>query len=147
MIKIHMLRAQHDHALDMAERLLQLVDHYDSRTAAIPIFMHLNRLLGLLRVHIALEDIELYPALMASPDAGVTRAARCHADEICELAKDIECFARHWSCAERIAANIDEFRETAHRLLLVLAVRIERENLELYPLAEAETQRRPPKAA
>ena len=141
MTKIDHLRSQHDDALAMAERLLVLVDHYDRRTAAIPILMQLNRLLGLLRVHLAHEHVQLYPALMASPEAEVVRAALRHADEMGGLAIDIECFARQWACADDISANIDEFRDATHRLVLELAVRIERENLYLYPLAETEAKR------
>ena len=131
----------------MADRLLQLVDQYDPRTAAIPILMQLNRLLGLLRVHLAYENVQLYPALMASPDAEVVRTARRHVDEMGGLAIDLECFARNWSCAEGIAASIDEFREAARRLVLALSDRIDREDLHLYPLAEAEARRRGRKAA
>ena len=47
----------------MAERLVELAGNFDARTAAIPLLMQLNRLLGLLRVHLAHEDVELYPAL------------------------------------------------------------------------------------
>ena len=40
-----------------------------------------------------------------------------------------------------IAGSIDEFRNAAHGLLMELAVRIERENQYLYPLAEREVER------
>ena len=147
MIKIDHLRSQHDDALAMAERLLDLVDQFDRRSAAIPVLMQLNRLLGLLRVHLALEEVQLSPLLMASPDSKVARTARRHADERDQLAIDLECFARSWPGAESIAANFDRFRDAAHQLVLALAVRIERENLYLYPLAEAEAQRQAPQAA
>ena len=145
MVKIDFLRAQHDEALAMADRLIELADHYDPRTAAIPILMQLNRLLGLLRVHLAHEDVDLYPALIASPDPRVARTAQKFVDEMGGLAFDFEWFARRWSCSVSIAGNIDEFREGAHQLMLALAVRVERENLYLYPLAE--TQRNERRAA
>jgi hypothetical protein len=109
--------------------------------------MQLNRLLGLLRVHLALEDVQLYPLLMAGPDSKVARTARRHADERDRLAVDLECFARNWPCADSIAANFGKFRDAAHQLVLALAVRIELENLYLYPLADAEAQRQSPQAA
>lgn len=147
MIKIDMFRAQHSDALAMADRLIELVDHYDPRTAAIPILLQLNRLLGLLRVHLAHEDIELYPMLTASRDPHMARVSQRYVDEMGSLANDLEWFARHWPCSASIAANIDEFREGAHQLMLALAVRIERENVQLFPLVEAELQRRPQRAA
>jgi Hemerythrin HHE cation binding domain len=135
MEKFDILRSQHDDALAMADRLIELVDHYDPRMAAIPILMQLNRLLGLLRVHFAFEDVELYPALMASNDPLAARTAKRFVDETAKLAIEFECFARRWSCSASIADDIDGFREGAHGLLLTLAVRIEQENLYLYPLA------------
>lgn len=138
MVRIDVLRAQHDEALAMAERLVELAGNFDARTAAIPLLMQLNRLLGLLRVHLAHEDVELYPALMASGDPQAVRTAERFGDEMGGLAIEIECFARRWSCSASIAANIDEFRQEAHQLLLALAVRIERENLHLYPLLKAD---------
>jgi hypothetical protein len=74
---------------------------------------------------------------MSSPDPEATRTAQRFSDEMGGMAIAFECFARRWSCSASIAANIDEFREEMHELLLAMAVRIERENLCLYPLVEA----------
>lgn len=142
MINIQILRHQHDAALLMADRLIDLVDHYDPRTAAIPILMQLNRLLGLLRVHLAHEDVELYPKLIESSDPEVARTASAFVTEMGSLAIDLEWFALRWSCSASIAGNIDEFREAVHQLALALTGRIERENRYLYPLAETETKMR-----
>ncbi|WP_294122716.1 hemerythrin domain-containing protein [Sphingomonas sp.] len=147
MVKIDILRAQHDDALAMADRLIELVDHYDPRSAAIPLLMQLNRLLGLLRVHFAHEDVELYPALTAARDPLVARTAQRFVEEMGGLAIELECFARRWSCSASIAGNIGEFRESAHQLMMTLAARIERENRILYPLVEAEAARQSRKAA
>ena len=136
MVNTQILRQQHDAALVMADRLIDLVDNYDPRTAGIPILMQLSRLLGILRVHLAHEDVELYPRLMASPDPNIARTACAYVAEMGGLAIDLECFVRHWSCSASIAGNIEEFREGVHELILALAVRIERENRYLYPLAE-----------
>ena len=141
MIKIDILRAQHDEALAMADRLIELVDHYDPRSAAIPVLMQFNRLLGLLRVHFAHEDVELYPTLTASHDPLVARTAQRFVDEMGGLAIELECFARRWSCSASIAGNIEEFREAAHQLMMTLTVRIERENRILYPLVEVEARK------
>jgi len=136
MIKIDILRRQHDAALDMAQRLLELIDGYRAGTPTYSILMQLNRLYGVLRVHLAHEDVELYPALTASPDPDVARTARHYVEEMGGLALDLECFARHWSCSASITSNFDEFRQAAQDLMLALAVRIERENQYLYPLAD-----------
>jgi hypothetical protein len=136
MVNMQILRQQHDAALSMADRLIDLADNYQQGTQAIPILMQLNRLLGILRVHFAHEDVELYPHLMGSSDAAVARTATAYFAEMGGLATDLEYFSRHWSCSVRIAGNINEFRHDLHELMLTLAVRIERENRYLYPLAD-----------
>lgn len=147
MVNTEILRQQHDAALLMADRLIDIVDNYDPRTAAIPILMQLNRLLGILRVHLAHEDVELYPKLIESSDPEVARTAAAFVAEMGSLAIDLEWFAQHWSCSASIAGNIDEFREGAHQLVLALAVRIARENRYLYPLAESDSEMRHRNAA
>jgi hypothetical protein len=133
------LRRQHDAALDMSNRLFDLMDSYDGCRDAFAIAMQLNKLVGLLRIHLAQEDLQLYPALVASKDEDVARLARGFANELGGLATKLEIFALHSSCSASIVSNFDEFREEASTLLLKLAVRIEREDRYLYPLADAAT--------
>ena len=136
MVKTDVLRHQHDDALAMVQRLLELIDEFRPGHSAYPIMMQLNRLYGILRVHLAQEDIVLYPRLLASTDMEVVRTARQFVDEMGSLSVDMECFARHWASADGIVSNFAEFREAAHELLLRLAVRVELEDRRLYPLAE-----------
>ncbi|HYC95123.1 MAG TPA: hemerythrin domain-containing protein [Sphingomicrobium sp.] len=138
MAKLNILRGQHDDALNMAQRLVELIDGYEAGAPAHQILMQLNRLYGVLRVHLAHEDVELYPFLLKSADPKVARIARLYVEEMGNVALDLECFAQHWSCSASIATNFQEFREAAHDLLIALVVRIERENQYLYPLAEAD---------
>lgn len=142
MSKLDLLRQQHDSALAMAQRLLELIEAYRPGGPGYPILIQLNRLYGLLRVHLALEDIQLYPALMSSGDRSVARTARRYVDEMGGLAAEMESFARHWSCSASITGNFAEFREAAHDLVLALAVRIERETQQLYPLVEVAMESR-----
>ncbi|HVF38077.1 MAG TPA: hemerythrin domain-containing protein [Sphingomicrobium sp.] len=138
MSRIDLLRRQHDDALAMADRLVDLIDNFRGGQTVYPIIMQLNRLTGLLRVHLAHEDVELYPRLIASGDPTVARIAKLYVEEMGGLAGELEQFARCWSCSASISVGFDEFREGVHQLMLALAVRIERENLYLYPLAESE---------
>jgi hypothetical protein len=137
MVKMEILRGQHHAALAMAERLLELVHEYRPGHSGVAILIQLNRLYGILRLHLAQEDVQLYPALMASPDPRVAHVAQRYVDEMGGLALDLECFAQHWSCSASIVNNFDEFRDATCDLISRLAVRIERENVQLYPLADA----------
>jgi hemerythrin-like domain-containing protein len=131
------LRRQHDAALAMSDRLLDLMDSYDGGRDTYAIAMQLNRLVGLLRIHLAQEDVHLYPALAASGDPAVSQLALAYANEMGGQAIELEIFAQHWSCTASIAGAFDEFRKEADALLLAIAARIERENRYLYPLADA----------
>jgi len=137
MMKMDLLRRQQDAVLNLAHRLLDLIDAYQDGNPGFPILMQLHRLFGVLRVHLALEDVELYPQLTASPDAKTASTAQLFSDEMGGLAEQLECFARQWSCSAGITSNFEEFREAAHDLVLSLAIRIERERHFLYPLARA----------
>ncbi len=121
----------------MSDRLFDLIESYDGGRDAFDIAMQLNKLVGLLRIHLAQEDLQIYPELAGSPDEKVARLARSYANEMGGLAIELEIFAKHWSCSASIVSHFDEFREAANILLLTLAVRIERENRYLYPLVEA----------
>ena len=136
MFKIDILLRQHDAALAMTQRLLELVDDFDPELGAYAILVQFNRLVGILRVHLVHEDVELYPRLMASDDPLVAQTAQAYVDEMGGLATDLEDFTRRWNCSASIASNFEEFRESIYDLMLALAVRIERENQYLYPLAE-----------
>jgi len=131
------LRRQHDAALVMSGRLFDLIDSYAGGRDAFAIAMQLTRLVGLLRIHLAQEDVQLYPSLIASEDPEVAKLARIYAEEMGGLATELEIFAQHWSCSASIGGAFDEFREDAHMLLMALSVRIEREDRYLYPLVDA----------
>jgi len=143
MTSMDLLRDQHDAVMAMAQRLLDLIDDYRPGMPGYPILMQLNRLYGILRVHLAQEDVVVYPRLLASSDPAIAGKARAFVDEIGDLAIHLECFARHWSTSASIVTRFAEFREAAQELVMRLAVRIELETRELYPLAEmSETARR-----
>ena len=141
------LRNQHSDALAMFDRLFDLMDGYDGGRDAFEISLQMGKLVGLLRIHLAQEDVQLYPRLMASPDEQVARMARSYAAEMGDLAIELEIFAAHWSCSASIVSNFEEFRDDANSLLLQLAVRIEREDRHLYPLADAAAAEQARKAA
>ena len=134
------LREQHDAALAMARRLLELVDCYQPGSSAYPILLQVNRLFGFLRAHLAQENAGLYRDMAASKDRRVAKAAKSFAKEMGRLAVEIEDFTRHWCCTAAISRGFEEFRESVNNLVLAISVRIERENRLLYALAELQDE-------
>lgn len=137
MARTDTLRRQHDRAMEIAQHLRTMTRHYRRRDDAVSIATELARLLGLLRIHLAQEDQSLYPAMMASSDPQAATLARDYQREMGDLALVLEGFMQRWCSSTVIALKIDEFRTDLDRLLTALALRIERENQFLYPLADS----------
>lgn len=133
---INAMRRQHDCAEEMAASLLELITSYRDEYDAIGIARRIGKLNALLRVHFAIEDSTLYPAMVTGPDRHAAVLAVQFAEEMGALAESFEDFARRWSGPTAIATLFDEFRDEATALLAALGARIERENDLLYPLAE-----------
>ena len=130
------MRRQHGTAQDVAASLMAAVASYRDRYDAVPIARLVGKLNALLRVHLAYEDLVLYPMLMRSRDPQVAGLAHWFHDEMGALAPQFEEFARRWSGPTVIDMMFDRFRDEATEILAALGARIERENNQLYPLAD-----------
>ena len=131
------LRQQHDMATVSARHLRDLVRRHRPGDDTLAIATDLARLLGVLRVHLAEEDEYLYPALIATNDGIAAELAERYRAEMGSLAWDVEEFMLHWSSSAVIALNFASFKSDLDRLLGALEARIKRENLSLYPVADA----------
>lgn len=85
--------------------------------------------------HLKCEDWALYPRLKASGDSELIRITREFELEMGDLAADFAAYDDKWTVEQVAAAWPDFCRETVI-MLDMLAVRIEREESDLYPLAE-----------
>lgn len=130
------LRRQHDAILALASDLTDaqstLATHAEAALAAT----RLAKLTGVLNLHLAAEDRALYPQLRASSDPAVAETARRFMREMGGLAKVYAEFAARWRSATTILADPEGFRTETAAVLSALGTRIERENTELYPLAD-----------
>ena len=136
LLKIEAMRRQHDEAEKIAAEIMGFMGSYRDEYDAIPIARLLGKLNALLRVHCAYEDSVLYPAMMTSGDGEAAALARRFDEEMGTLAMQFEEFVRRWSGPTVIAAMFERFCEEATALFGTLAARIERENDQLFPLAE-----------
>ena len=101
--------------------------------------------------HLKCEDWALYPRMQSSGDAEVMRIARIFVDEMGHIAGDFAAYDARWT-PEAVEADWDGFRGETIGILDALGMRIEREEQQLYPLAErlpigGERQAPPPRAA
>lgn len=92
---------------------------------------------AVIKLHLAVEDQALYPALQRSGDAALARMGRQYQDEMGPLAQAYEAFARRWNTAQRLQGDPEGFRADANDVLRRLHERMQRENREFYPRIEA----------
>jgi len=91
---------------------------------------------AVIRLHLAAEDRVLYPTLTKSEDPRMAQIGREFQEEMGGLAAVYTAFASRWNLASKIAADPQGFRDEANTVFKALHLRVQRENRELYPLAE-----------
>lgn len=89
-----------------------------------------------IKLHLAAEDRMLYPALGRASDPVITQTGQRFQQEMGGLASAYGAFARQWNLAGKIAGDPQGFRGDANTVFKALHQRVQRENRELYPLAE-----------
>lgn len=128
------LRAEHDALATLSRILMELVDRPHS-----PRPTELASVRGMLRDtlvrHLKCEDWVLYPRLKASGDAALIQMATEFVAEVGDIAGDFQVYDGKWT-EEEVVADWPGFCNETRAVLSLLAVRIERENEDLYPAVE-----------
>lgn len=127
---------QHKALLEVAETIIERLDADRLATDAEEVSLDLSRLLGLLTLHLAMEDNVLYPQLLKKDDPVVFETARRFMDEMGGISGEAKSFVEKWPSAAAIQTASEEFVTDASQLLMVLSERIDREDRELFPLLE-----------
>jgi hypothetical protein len=91
---------------------------------------------SLIKLHLAVEDTVLYPALQNGKDALLARMGKKYQDEMQNIAASYMGFARRWNTSATVAQNPEGFRLDANQVLKVLHNRMQKENTEFYPAIE-----------
>lgn len=137
MWRIAQLQNQHEACLAIVQDIRSRAAHIADRAAAVEITLMLARLTGILRIHLALEDEILYPALRKSNDIRTAEIGERYWREMGGLADVFLDFVDRWKRADVLLAEQTRFRSEAAGVFKALAERIEREHREVYPMAEA----------
>ncbi len=129
------LRAEHAALATLSQFLMAMVSAPEP-----PRPTELAAVRGMLRDtlvrHLKCEDWVLYPRLMTSGDAGAATLARAFEAEMGCIAADFAAYDDRWNTA-RAVTEWAAFRAETAAILGALGGRIDREDQELYPLAEA----------
>lgn len=90
-----------------------------------------------IKLHLAVEDRALYPAVARSADADLARKGREFQEEMDAIAAAYEGFAKRSNNARSLELDERGFRDDANTVLRRVHERMQRENRDLYPRIEA----------
>ncbi len=79
-----------------------------------------------------MEDKSLYPRLLAHSDPSIKAMTQRFIDEMGGIAKVLEDYKSKWMTVAKIQANPVDFVNETHGIIDALAMRIAKENDELY---------------
>ncbi|GLQ49779.1 hemerythrin domain-containing protein [Dyella flava] len=91
---------------------------------------------SVIKLHLAAEDRVLYPALINAADPRIAHTGKQFQEEMGDLAQAYTAFVSRWNLPAKISKDPQGFRSDANNVFKALHLRVQRENRELYPLAE-----------
>ena len=91
-----------------------------------------------IKLHLAVEDQVLYPALQRGDNPDLARLGRQYQSEMASIASAYDAFARRWNTAENVRRNAQGFRDEANVVLRRVFERMQREDHDFYPRIEEE---------
>jgi hemerythrin-like domain-containing protein len=134
------LHGQHRAIVRLASDLMSVVGEVRTRQDALEARLLLERLDRVLGLHLELEDRTMMPALMSSPDPKTRALAADCVEEMGGLAQVWNGHLATWA-VEQIHGEPDRFASATRSLMEAVARRVDREERELYPVAEAVADR------
>jgi len=129
------LQDEHQQLLALAQQLSQAVASSEPPPQT-ELFELRSNLASTLIAHLKTEDWALYPELFRNEDATVSTTARRFNDEMGGLASDFSVYSSRWTTMT-IPANWTAFCSESREIIDALVKRIECEEAQLYPLAQA----------
>lgn len=125
-------RTQHDDILRAAG---EISGHLKGQVDAAAVRKLLSALAGKVNFHLAMEDEALYPRIQRTGDATAKARATKFKNEMGGLGKVFTDYNNKWQVTA-IRSDLEGFTNETRKVFGALAKRIERENADLYPLAD-----------
>lgn len=131
-------RFKHEH-VDILESIatLRRLTQAGVLDNAVQIAQRVVAMSSLIKLHLAVEDRLLYPALQKGGDAALARLGQRFQQEMGTIASAYLGFARRWNTADALRADEAGFRANANLVLRQVYERMQRENHDFYPRIEA----------
>jgi iron-sulfur cluster repair protein YtfE (RIC family) len=135
-MNIDKFKHQHIDILSAIADLRKLVQSGIANHAA-DIAQRIVAMSGIIKLHLAVEDRVLYPALEASGNSQLAGMGQKYRQEMDGIAGSYLNFAAKWNTPRQLAEEPEAFREEANQVLKALYDRMKREDREFYPAIEA----------
>lgn len=132
---IERFKSQHVEILSRIDALRKLV-HAGIESNVDAIAQQIKDLGTVVKLHLAIEDRILYPAVRQSPDAAISAMGNAYQNEMQGIANEYIRFTSKWSDPKQLAADPESFRAAANHVLKNVYQRMQRENHEFYPAIE-----------
>ena len=129
-------RKQHGELLNVAKSMAKLLNAEQLKRDATEVRRLLSVLHGKLSVHLVMEDKSLYPRLLNHHDAEIRATTQRFIDEMGTLAGVFKNYVTKWPTPGAIQANPETFISETGAVFEALGGRIQRENNELYVMAD-----------
>jgi hemerythrin-like domain-containing protein len=136
MRKTETLYRQHQEIMAVAQQLSGKLKPAAVQADAAGVRSLLSEMIGKLKLHLAMEDKSLYPALLEAKDAKVVATCRKFMSEMGGIADVVKKYGETYSSPQALASNPDDFIRDTKGLLAALSERVRREESDLYPMAE-----------
>jgi len=102
------------------------------RAAAMRISELINKLTGVLNMHLASEDSFVYPKLLEHPDNTIRTITRAYMDEMRSIAAAYTEFHTKYKTPSKLLADVEGFKASFKTIRDALILRMDREEKELY---------------
>ena len=132
--RLGQLRDEHAQLASLARQLGDMIDQPVPPDAG-KLYELRMKFTSALTGHLKTEDWVLYPALLRSSNPLVVTTTRAFSASMGELASDFHAYVRRWGATQIMDDWAGYQRETAE-ILRVLALRMVREDRDLYPLLD-----------
>lgn len=133
---IDRFKHQHVEILDGIATLRKF-SHAGVKEHAHEIAQAIVALSTVVKLHLAIEDRILYPALQNGSNPQLSQMGKAYQDDMKGIASGYIAFSRQWSSPSAIAAQAEQFRTEANTVLKTLFSRMQKENSEFYPAIES----------
>lgn len=129
-------RTQHDAISMIASQIMSRLTKESGAEQHSQTLLMIGEMIGKLKSHLLFEDQFLYPALQKSKNPDLQKMAASFQEQMGGLAELVQEYWTKWNMPGAVAKDSSAFTTATKDLLTLLAKRIDRENNELYELAD-----------